>query len=542
MISLHALGGRVAQYFGMASTGRQVEDPVGSLVELADANRNLHTAIVFAEPPPRAVTLSVEMVLSFLEYPMVRGIVELSHHDLAQGWFAYPTGKSLTLREILNRHADSAQVMGQRAALDVALQTARILAEAAETGEAQGCFSHGALSPWRILLNDEGAVQLLGHGVPSPLHDVGAVRYAPPERIEQTAEDGRSDIYSLAAIACESAVGRPLGSGKDVAALKERILTGELATSVRKAGMPRPIAALLTEAMSTNLEQRPTPGEFATRLERLLQKASPKGPALNDTLNRLGFVLVTPSPSARHRRRQREQALPVVDTAALPFQVIRAAAPAEAPEPAEVETRWSPPTRPAPGAAEIPEPPRRRRRRRRQEDGSVEPVAPPSAAQPPVETPRLRRRRRRSEEAAEPESAPSSEDQPAPVISSIEADGPSAEPEPMETESSVEPTSEPETSAADPVSEPLADTVAAPLADAGADPLAERAEPSVPPEFETPPEPELAGEPELAPDPLSEEEPHLEPLDPTIARRRLTRSGTLSITSRRRRSQPGEEE
>src|SRR5690606_14200026 len=84
---------------GLRPTGREMRDPAATLYELDDEGGRVYTSIVF---DPRyhgeeALTLNVELVESFMEYPMVTGLVELARHDLDTATFSYPTGRIFTL-------------------------------------------------------------------------------------------------------------------------------------------------------------------------------------------------------------------------------------------------------------------------------------------------------------------------------------------------------------------------------------------------------------------------------------------------------------
>ncbi len=236
-------------YLRLQPTGRQFREPAANLVELTDPENLKHTAIVFDEAYRGLpeLGLDIELILSFLEHPMVVGLVELSHHDLAQGVFAYPTGPAWTLRELLRIHSDLSKVVGLRAGLELAWLGGQILTEAAETGPQQGCFSHGSLSPWRIALRPDGQVQIFGYGLPhaelaarrrdpSLILDADSIRYAPPERLGGQPEELSSDTYALVLLAYEAATGRALFEGHDTRALEARITSGEASGLVAAPG------------------------------------------------------------------------------------------------------------------------------------------------------------------------------------------------------------------------------------------------------------------------------------------------------------------
>ena len=115
--------------------------------------------------------------------------MELS--DRQGGAFVYPCGECWSVAEVNRILADLGQVGGVRAGLELMYCAGRILIEAGEAGESEGVYSHGGLTPWRIMIRRDGQVLVLGHALPQVeilmFHEDGqripredSFRYCPP--------------------------------------------------------------------------------------------------------------------------------------------------------------------------------------------------------------------------------------------------------------------------------------------------------------------------------------------------------------------------
>ena len=110
---------------------------------------------------------------------------------------------------------------GVRAGLELMFACGQILV-GADTGEAEGVYSHGGLTPWRVMLRKDGQVLVVGYLLPQveilEFHaDLtgtrGLLPYCPPERMEAAAEDISSDLFGLTLIAFELITGKPVYDG-----------------------------------------------------------------------------------------------------------------------------------------------------------------------------------------------------------------------------------------------------------------------------------------------------------------------------------------
>ncbi|MEN0061603.1 MAG: hypothetical protein AAGA48_05600 [Myxococcota bacterium] len=283
------------QYFGLRPTGRQFKDSGSTLVELIDESELKHTAIVLYDPFLEDADLGLNFrgVLSFLEYPMVTGLVELKHHDLITGVFVYPTGPMWTVRELLRMAKDRKQPIGLRAALEIGVLGGQILVEASDTGAKTGCFSHGSLNPWRIALKPDGELQVFGYGVPqveiiahqrdpNKVPPPDAIRYVPPERLEQEPEELAADTFALMLMVAEVATGRRVHDDQSTDALFTAVREGDTVRRVHRLGLSRPMAALFAKSLSPEAEARLTGPALVEALHRELDNA--EGPTLEQVM------------------------------------------------------------------------------------------------------------------------------------------------------------------------------------------------------------------------------------------------------------------
>jgi len=416
---------------GLTETGRQLKDPAATLVELENDDGLRHTSIVFDDPLARheALTLNVELVRSFMEYPMVKGLVEMSHCDLEQSTFTYPTGNVWTLTEVLRIYRDVGQIVGVRAALELCYLCAEILKEAGETGPVQGCFSHGNLTPSRIAIRGDGHVQIFGYGLAQVevikhlnegyVVSSESLRYAPPERLEGQPEDTSADTYALTVIAWEMMTGKPLYNTHNVDNLKRMITMSEGSTMLAKSkekGIPKEVLQTMARALIYDPDTRLSGEEYMEEIERLLDMAKVKGSSLVDMMDR---ARGTGTKKAAKGRKLTSKA----DTSLFTPAELAAIADEEDEEEEAVETRWGKAKRRR--AQKEEEAPAPSRRRRRSADAEPEEEAKPrrrrrtaeaKSEQPAEEEAKPRRRRRTAEpeEKAEAKTQEEPEEEPKP--------------------------------------------------------------------------------------------------------------------------------
>ena len=378
-------------------TGRELREPTGRLLELSDGSAT-YTAIEvdasYADHP--ALNVGIELIDSFMAHPMVIGLAELLDRTQQPMRFTYATGQVWTIRELLRQHRDIGKAMGVRAGVELAYLAWQILQEASETGAPEGCYSHGNLNPWRIALRRDGTVQVLGFGIPAVdwlshldnpkrIVDADTVRYAPPERLTDSPEDGAADAFSLATIVWEVMTGEPLLADHNPNTLRERIATGEATSllSKRTKGIPKAVSDVLARMTIFDPDTRLSGRELNRELKELLSLKL-TGSSLAEIMKR-----VRGSKPSKARKRKAAQK---VDTGRFTPEQLAEHLDSEADGTGdEPESRWAKIDQEAP--ADTPEDDKPKRRRRRTATAEAEP--------PPEEESKPKRRRRRTAAADE---------------------------------------------------------------------------------------------------------------------------------------------
>ncbi|MEN9785323.1 MAG: hypothetical protein RLZZ299_587, partial [Pseudomonadota bacterium] len=293
-------------------TGRVQLGPGSDLVELQGPDGAHCTAIVF-HPEYRghnAVNAALHVVLGFLESPMVHGLSELVTYDLAESTFVYPTGKVWSVAEVVRTVSDMGEAAGVRAGMEWLAHVGQILVEAAEAGEQAAVYSHGGVTPWRVVIDADGRVQVIGHALPQveilsfhedptriPRED--AFRYCPPERMESRKENFSSDLFGAALIAFEIMTGRPVYDGL-VDEIRARAARGETSRRLHQHRdvLPDPVRDVLATALKPDIRDRFPSGEaFLTALDLAMRDRRVTGPGLREVMSRV----------ARHVPRARQE-------------------------------------------------------------------------------------------------------------------------------------------------------------------------------------------------------------------------------------------
>ena len=290
---------------GLSTTGRRLHGPASDLVELVNESGYRHTAIVF-HPEYRdhpAINTALAVVAGYLESPMVTGMVELFSHDSSEGAFIYPTGQATSVAELNRTFADFGEAPGVRAGLELMYAAGEILIEASESGEPHGVYSHGGLTPWRLMIKPDGQAQIIGYALPQveilrfhqdpqsiPRED--SFRYCPPERMEAGAEDLSSDLFALALISFELMTGKPVYDGlvNDIRAMASRAEGSRRLFRFRDQ-LPRSVQDFLKVCLRRDTGDRYTDGDaFMYALQSALGGSDITGPSLIDVMARAGNV------------------------------------------------------------------------------------------------------------------------------------------------------------------------------------------------------------------------------------------------------------
>mgnify|MGYP003951299575 CR=1 FL=1 len=287
---------------GFTATGRKLIGPASDLYELEDADGLKHTAIIFHEKwcAHPAITDALGVIKGYLESPLVTGLVELTGHVPDQGAFLYPTGKVWSVAEIVQALADRGERGGIRAGLELMYTAGQILSEGSEAGESQGVYSHGGLTPRRVVVKSDGQVMVVGYGLPQveileyhadrqQVPDEDSFRYCPPERLESRPEDVSSDLFGLSLIAFEVMTGKPVYDGL-VNDIRQQAARGEGSRRLFRFRevLPEPVRDLLTKALRPDAGSRYLSGEdFLSDVHSLLSDRKVPGPSLLDLMEEL---------------------------------------------------------------------------------------------------------------------------------------------------------------------------------------------------------------------------------------------------------------
>jgi hypothetical protein len=400
---------------GMTRTGNKTAGPASDLVELEDAKGLKHTAICFHRKFRDHATLTADLseIVGFLQRPDVCDLLEIVERVPEAGAFVYPTGTAIPLAEVLETLHKMGEAGGVRAGLELCFHVAQILQDAYVKGEPFGIYSHGDLSPWRVLLKPDGQVRLIGFALPQVevlmAHESDKVtlkedsyRYCPPERIEGEDEDFTADLYSLVLMGFELIIGEPLFAG-GLSDVKQQATNaqGPYRLYQYRERLPESVLELFSRCLKFDIDARYSDiNEFIWEVRDTLALPEIDGPSLGDVAGRV---------AARIKRRRAGSGPAAGDDASLegPIGVPIRKEPEPEPETeAEQAARWGRVSRSGgrdvrrSGAA--PEPSGREGLRDRLGRSS-------GSAPPPVDDPKaaLRDRLRRSSgEAARPAAAP----------------------------------------------------------------------------------------------------------------------------------------
>ena len=227
---------------------REYKGPAARLVELLDSDDRNHVGIVFYEQYRNhsALTNSLDGLMSFLQNPVARGITPLHSYGYEEGAFIYETGKCKSVAELIRQASDLGLSPGPRAGLELMTQALEVLQGALRIAEEYAIFSHGGLTPWRLMIRPDGKLQMIGFAVPQvevldyksnpnlmPSED--SFRYAPPERMEMDAmEDFSSDLFAIALIGFEMMTTRPMYDGS-ISAIQESAQRADVAMRLNQA-------------------------------------------------------------------------------------------------------------------------------------------------------------------------------------------------------------------------------------------------------------------------------------------------------------------
>ena len=287
---------------GFTRTGRQLLGPGSDLIEVQAADGMRYTAIVFHPEyhSHNAINAALSVVLGYLESPMVSGLADLIAQDREQAAFIYATGQAWSVAEVIRTLSDLGESGGPRAGLELLVQVGTVLVEAAESGEGAGVYSHGGLTPWRVMLDAEGQINVIGHALPQveilvfrdsperiPRED--AFRYCPPERMESRGENFTSDLFGLGLMAFELMTGRPVYDGL-INDIRTKAARGETSRRLQqfKEALPQTVRDLLVTTLRPELRDRFQSGdEFLEAASEALRDGTVTGASLREVMQRV---------------------------------------------------------------------------------------------------------------------------------------------------------------------------------------------------------------------------------------------------------------
>ena len=281
---------------------RTFRGPASMLASVVDENNQQHTAIVFHEQFHNhpALNDSLFIILDFLQAPFVTGLADLLVHEPENGAFVFGTGPGTSVAELIRTATDLNIKTGARTGLEFMYKVGHVLVEASHAAQTYTVFSHGGLTPWRIILKDSGDVSVIGYALPQvemldfqrdermkPTED--SFRYCPPERIRSEPEDLSSDLFTLGLIAFELMTLMPMYDGT-VDAIRQRAIRGDASQQIYAARdvIPIPVARLLERTLQSNRDARFHSGrEFLDAIGRLLEDPNIPGLSLSELLKQV---------------------------------------------------------------------------------------------------------------------------------------------------------------------------------------------------------------------------------------------------------------
>jgi serine/threonine-protein kinase len=159
-------------------------------------------------------------------------------------------------------------------------QVARIGAEAARGLEYahQRGLVHRDIKPANLLFDEAGAVHVADFGIARVMAEapwsepagivLGTARYVSPEQAVGAALSDRSDVYSLAVVCWEAAVGRPPFDGETAHGILLSRVSAPLLPPAPELG---PLGSILSRASAGVPADRPSAGALADALEQIAQ-------------------------------------------------------------------------------------------------------------------------------------------------------------------------------------------------------------------------------------------------------------------------------
>jgi WD40 repeat protein len=201
-------------------------------------------------------------------HPNIVTVYDVGTRDLTP-YLALEYVDGQTLRQRLRQQAFAAAEV-----IRLGYAVAAALCEAHRHG-----ILHRDLKPANVMLDRDGRIKVLDFGLAHPVPTTlersdrpGVIRGTPyywaPELWRGEPPTAASDIWSLGVMLHELAVGRRPFVAPDARALRRRILSGEVPPLD---GVPASLSQLVLACLDPEPNRRPTAGDLASRLHRLLR-------------------------------------------------------------------------------------------------------------------------------------------------------------------------------------------------------------------------------------------------------------------------------
>jgi serine/threonine-protein kinase len=169
--------------------------------------------------------------------------------------------------------------------LDQVLRLLREALSALAHAHASGLV-HRDIKPENMLIDPTGSLQITDFGLALALRgkfggatsQSGTPQFASPEQLLGERVDQRSDLYSLAAVACYALLGAPPFPGLTTEQILAKQTTNQLPSLDQREDVSEALARVLDRALSADVEARfPSAAEFLQAVNRAAD-AAPREP------------------------------------------------------------------------------------------------------------------------------------------------------------------------------------------------------------------------------------------------------------------------
>ncbi|MBJ7332970.1 MAG: hypothetical protein JHC95_23955, partial [Solirubrobacteraceae bacterium] len=252
--ALHPHGQRTG--LGDVVVVRRVADGAELTLTVLDAS-------VSADARFHGYFLAVMERLRLVDHPAIVKVIDVGEVD-GRPWVVSQQPAGHTVRQLL-----AADTLAPRRAVELLMPITRALRTATEFG-----LQHHDLDAGYVLVTDDDQPLLLEPVFLDPLSVPGArstrpdlLTYVPPERLQQSPPDDRTDVHALGGLLLTALTGHPPGSAAD------RVLQDR----EREGGVPQELDLVLWQALAADPEQRQaTPREFVHHAQRALGGEAPE--------------------------------------------------------------------------------------------------------------------------------------------------------------------------------------------------------------------------------------------------------------------------